>query len=531
MTLLVTGAPLKGQDVNLEQGLRYYIKFNSSLEDRSSNNIQSDLDGTVYRKDRFGNCDFALGFEGYLQLLKIGKEAFNNLSDFSVSLWMKTENSGFGTFLSVANSSRDNELNLNVLQDGTIASNIRNQPNVPGIRIDGSKSVKDGEWHHVVLTRLASTGMARIYVDNTLDAEKQMPLGVIQVSDNGAVLGNDQDCLAGCYSANQQYYGLLDDLRVYDRVLNNNEIKALFDLSEAEANQEPLGSVESVETCDQQLTLSLKRAFDSFTWNTGATTSTINVSSSGQYIVTGMVADCIYSDTTNVQINQIPDLQISANELDLTCNSSIELVVNGVSFDSYEWSNGEAGATLLVDTPGTYYVQGTYDCGIVTSNQIVVTKSQIIEEVGIIKERIYTDCGDRALLTASGGLDNYLWSTGENSDFIQVDEGGEYTVTAYNVCGDQLTASVIVEGMSRDSYFIPNAFTPNGDRINDYFELDQRLLGAKLLIFNRWGQRIYESLEYKNDWSGQNAQSGVYYFSIDHECLLRPIKGWVRILK
>jgi len=518
------------QNVNLTQGLRLHLKFNSSVDDLSANNLQSQLQGTFYRKDRFGNCEFSMAFNDYLQLLKIDREAFNNLNDFTVSVWIKTENSGFGTFLSVANSLRDNELNLNVLQDGTIGSNIRNQPDVPGILIDGNINIRDGNWHHIVLTRVGSSGEARIIVDNVLDVTKSMPLGVIQVSNGGAVLGNDQDCLAGCYNQNQQYLGLLDDLRVYDRVLNSDEIRGLFDLQEDESNQDPKGSLESVETCQQSYTIGLKRSFDSFSWNTGATTNTIQVTSSGEYIVTGLIGDCTYSDTTQVQLGQSPDLQILADELDLTCKSSIQLTADG-AFDSFEWSNGHVGNTLTVDSPGVYYVEGSNNCGLVRSNEVVVIESQIIEEVSIAVERVFTDCGDRFLLSASDGLLDYSWSTGENSNFIQVAEDGEYSVTAINACGEQLTQIISVEGLGRINYSIPNAFTPNGDNTNDTFELDQRLLGSRLIVFNRWGQKVFEDLDYQNDWDGNDAQDGVYYYSIDHRCLIRQVKGWLTIIR
>lgn len=518
------------QNVNLDQGLKLYLKFNSNLEDRSEDGLNSELEGTFFRKDRFGNCEYSLAFDDYLQLLKIDKEAFNNLSDFTVSVWIKTENSGFGTFLSVANALRDNELNLNVLQDGTIGSNIRNQPNVPGILIDGDINIRDGDWHHVVLTREGSSGEARIIVDNVLDVTKTMPFGDIQVAEGGAVLGNDQDCLAGCYSQNQQYLGLLDDLRVYDRVLNSNEITALFGLVEDESNQEPFGSFESVESCDQDLTIGLKRSFDSFTWNTGATTSTINVSSNGQYIVTGLIGDCIYSDTTQVQLNQVSVLEVLNQGLDLTCSSSIVLTADG-AFDSFEWSNGEMSSSLTVTEPGVYYVEGTNDCGLVRSEEVVVTKSQVTEEVTISQERVSTSCGASFLLSASSGLQSYMWSTGESSSTIQVADDGEYSVSAINECGEQLTNTISVVGLGRRSYFIPNAFTPNGDLTNDYFEIDQRLLGSRLFIFNRWGQKIFEDLDYQNDWDGQEAQSGVYYYSVENECLIRQIKGWVTIIR
>src|SRR5690606_40339000 len=61
---------------------------------------------------------------------------------------------------------------------------------------------------------------------------------------------------------------------------------------------------------------------------------------------------------------------------------------------------------------------------------------------------------------------------------------------------------------------IPNVFTPNGDGVNDYFEI--RGLGMfpthRLTVFNRWGNEVYKSSNYQNDWNGANLSEGTYYY-------------------
>ncbi len=73
---------------------------------------------------------------------------------------------------------------------------------------------------------------------------------------------------------------------------------------------------------------------------------------------------------------------------------------------------------------------------------------------------------------------------------------------------------------------IPNIFTPNGDGINDYFQigydtgepindLNRYFLSHKLVIFNRWGRIVYESNNYKNDWDGGKLPDGTYFYVLD----------------
>jgi gliding motility-associated-like protein len=55
-------------------------------------------------------------------------------------------------------------------------------------------------------------------------------------------------------------------------------------------------------------------------------------------------------------------------------------------------------------------------------------------------------------------------------------------------------------------FFIPQAFSPNGDGINDFFEIVgiQNYPNNELKIVNRWGSKVYEAKGYQNDWDGTN---------------------------
>ena len=72
---------------------------------------------------------------------------------------------------------------------------------------------------------------------------------------------------------------------------------------------------------------------------------------------------------------------------------------------------------------------------------------------------------------------------------------------------------------------IPNVFTPNGDGKNDYFEipgLDDPCAGiSRLMIFNRWGMKVYESsgsqLKWDGTYNGGNLTPGVYFYVLEGE--------------
>jgi hypothetical protein len=85
---------------------------------------------------------------------------------------------------------------------------------------------------------------------------------------------------------------------------------------------------------------------------------------------------------------------------------------------------------------------------------------------------------------------------------------------------------VVVEAM-----LIPNAFTPNADSHNDFFE--PRIGGCppRLQVFSRWGRQVYESAAYQNDWAGTGLAPGTYYYLLTPSDGAAPIKGWVELLR
>jgi len=83
---------------------------------------------------------------------------------------------------------------------------------------------------------------------------------------------------------------------------------------------------------------------------------------------------------------------------------------------------------------------------------------------------------------------------------------------------------------------IPNAFTPNGDGLNDRFVIRglEFYPENRLLIFNRWGNEIFSSTGYKNDWDGATLNAGTYYYIFElrlHSGHWQTFKGFVTIVR
>lgn len=100
----------------------------------------------------------------------------------------------------------------------------------------------------------------------------------------------------------------------------------------------------------------------------------------------------------------------------------------------------------------------------------------------------------------------------------EITEEGEYSVLIKSEEGCQNLESV----MMLNTYVpikVPNAFTPNCDGLNDVFKpvVEAELVKHyRISIYNRWGQRIFESTNPSKGWDGSNGQIGVYNWVINY---------------
>lgn len=102
---------------------------------------------------------------------------------------------------------------------------------------------------------------------------------------------------------------------------------------------------------------------------------------------------------------------------------------------------------------------------------------------------------------------------------------GEYLVTLLveneHGCADSITQTVYIDGIF--TMYVPNAFTPNGDGINDVFQAQGEGFDESnfsLMIFNRWGERVFETTDINEAWNGSvrgvedNNKSDIYVWRI-----------------
>lgn len=199
----------------------------------------------------------------------------------------------------------------------------------------------------------------------------------------------------------------------------------------------------------------------------------------------------------------------------------------------YQWyRNGEViqqatAATYSAKEQGSYSVgiQNTYGCSLQTE-AVMVEDARI---PALEYQSYYESCAEARLSFPPPPADYKLrWFDGSDDVTKLVTQSGEYAVTIFN---DRCERTELIRVNIRPflSYKIPNVITPNGDGLNETFEIIGLEGASQLFIYNRWGKLIYHSADYQNEWQGERLSSGLYYYRLMPSCGEEQ-KGWVQVL-
>ncbi len=185
----------------------------------------------------------------------------------------------------------------------------------------------------------------------------------------------------------------------------------------------------------------------------------------------------------------------------------------------YLWNNGEISNTISNLAAGEYSVTITDSLGcensysITLSEPIALTPSA--EVISNASEEMTND--GIASASATGGTSpySYQWDSGQNTSYINHLAIGTYvvTVTDKNGCNDTTSVNIKIKEFS--TLYIPNAFTPDGDGINDVFTPQGTNIEADsfgMYIFNRWGNLVFHTTKWMETsaepWNGTFNNAG-----------------------
>lgn len=274
--------------------------------------------------------------------------------------------------------------------------------------------------------------------------------------------------------------------------------------------------------CDSIITLNLiiNRKFTSITASIceGQTyyAGGANQTTSGIYkdtLLTSLGCDSIITTTLTVNPKPKPDLGPDRN----LCVSSAAIITPG-TFNSYLWQDNSTQSNFTVNSIGTYWVTVT------SANNCTATDSLKVLAIDTVPNNFLPPnqliCYGNEVKISVPGYKDYLWSTGSVSGNISLKDFGTFylTVTDFNNCTG--VDSIIISRANCIPIGIPNAFTPNGDGKNDVFKptINQAIQYFSFEVFNRYGQRVFNTREYGTGWEGtykgKKQPAGSYVYRI-----------------
>ncbi|MEO6730093.1 MAG: gliding motility-associated C-terminal domain-containing protein [Ferruginibacter sp.] len=291
-----------------------------------------------------------------------------------------------------------------------------------------------------------------------------------------------------------------------------------------------------------------------YSWTPAATLSNPSIStplatpiSNTTYIVAVTGANnCTQIDSVKIAIIPLPNFTISKNEA-ICVNNNLSLSASGGT--SYLWSP----ATLLnspdISNPVFHAVATTTftvkikdnTCNDSTMLATTITVSQGISVKAFKSNDI--DCVVSNSQLMASGADTYVWSPAKGLSNINISNPVASIITSqlYQVTGTDTTTkctnidtvTVLIKAPVDPNFFVPNAFSPNGDGRNDCFKVLHfgTVKRADISIYNRLGNLIFHTLDVNDCWDGTYKGSPidpgnyVYYIKSLNDCGMNVRSG------
>lgn len=265
-------------------------------------------------------------------------------------------------------------------------------------------------------------------------------------------------------------------------------------------------------------------------WSTGDTEPNITVLEDGLYTVSYQIAICPYTDSAYISFAQEPDIEIIGDSIICEGESIILEVRNNstATIRSYLWSNSATGQQIEISTPGLYEVVATTDSNCV---DVVSSNIELLPFIPILGQNDTLICDDSELIidySAYEEIAQISWSDGSTESIRNFDEPGRYGFRINNFCQDIdgfVELSISPFEKTDEPIYVPNAFTPNNDGINDVFKaekaVEMEIRSYLFMVFDRWGNKIYESRNIQDGWDGtfqgQEMDPAIFAYHLEAE--------------
>lgn len=290
-----------------------------------------------------------------------------------------------------------------------------------------------------------------------------------------------------------------------------------------------------------------------YSWNPAIQNGvTFQPTSTTVYTVTGTANGCVGQDDVTITVNPLPIVNFSGNPINGCSPLDVTFTSTGNSTDCH-WDLGNGSSSTNCGTTTTQFIQpGCYDISLTETSLAGCTSTTTLTNyICVDNDPVAAFNSNPSILTMSEtdvqftnnsiGASTYLWNFNNGAGNSQAidpsysfpSEVGTYEIMLIafspNNCSDTVFATVVVE--EELIFYVPNSFTPDDDMYNPIFQpvftSGYDPYDFTMLIYNRWGELIFESHDASFGWNGSYGntenislvQDGTYTWKIEFKTL------------
>jgi len=275
--------------------------------------------------------------------------------------------------------------------------------------------------------------------------------------------------------------------------------------------------------------------------------------------------DCVFKDSQYVTVYRPPTIIFSLSDSAICVPDSVQFTDSSLPISQiigWQWDFGNGDSSGTQNPISNYDVSGIYSVEVMLYyGDSICTNSKTYVDIlraydfpeaefdidSTIKgvEKLTVNFIDNSIVNNIVGANDhtYFWNFGDiisGSDNTSSEESPTHIyskrsvfnimlVVSNEACSDTLIRNLDVR--NTEDFFTPNIFTPppGSPGVHDNFFIKGLKANTHIIIFNRWGQKVYEHPDYQNNWDGGDNPADVYYYVLIHDD--EEINGFVRLIK
>ena len=289
-------------------------------------------------------------------------------------------------------------------------------------------------------------------------------------------------------------------------------------------------------------TLDAGSNYDSYVWQpNGEITQAISVNTPATYSVTVKTGNCSSNNSVTVSVTNPPAVFSLGNDTSF-CGNFTKVLSTGNP--STFWSTDFTGSQITVTQGGQFIATISNACGAVSDTIILTQNSLPLVFIG--NDTAFCEGELTLSINEEQDIKSVLWNTGAQTGSITVSTIGVYSVKVTNSKGCSDSDAINISSNCTNEIWLPNAFTPDGNGVNDVFYVrgnPRNVTIEKFVIYNRWGNKVFESYNTLPDditagWNGyfKNKIEQLEVYGYEVRAVFangekRTLKGNVTLLK